>query len=84
MTAPSLRIRCAICGKLVDRWTVSYSPIDQSRTLTVWCHGASDAMVLYDHQLASITPAEIHEFEKIDRGEIEGIAFANPQLESAR
>ena len=81
LTPPPLRIRCAVCDRLVQRWQIDEIPSrpDRGRVLTVFCHGDSDAMTISDHDIAS----DQLFWQAVERGQAEGVAFATKRLEAA-
>lgn len=74
------RIRCAVCGTLVERVRITFSPDDRIRTLSVWCHGDRDEMHITDADMSRWTLDERAQWEAISEGRIEGVAFANKKL----
>lgn len=51
-----IRIMCAVCHRQVDRATDTPSDGSFSRTIRVWCHGATESMELTDAFLADAGP----------------------------
>jgi len=68
---PLLRIRCAVCNEHVDAIEVRCDWIAATRTITVWCHGATEQMTFTESQFVEDRLAEqIHQQE--------GVAFVVP------
>jgi hypothetical protein len=65
-----LRIRCAQCGRQVDRHEVWFSPARNAWRITAECHGDRDECWI--DQLA------------FDVREIEGVAFAVKRIEQVK
>lgn len=42
----NLRIRCAVCDKPVDDWTVWDEPAQRRNRIVARCHGAEDEMTI--------------------------------------
>lgn len=74
----TVRVRCAVCDKPIEKWEIEHSVMDQSRTLTVFCHGEKDAMKLTDKGLFELGPDVCRALES---GKIEGVAFTTNRLE---
>lgn len=74
-----VRIRCAICDKPVDKWTVWNNALDHSRTIEVECHGDKDTMVIRDVDLLNLSLAQLTELENQ-----EGVAFQDKRLETSK
>lgn len=74
------RVRCAICGKQVDRVTILYSESARESVLRVDCHGAVERMTVSDGDKAAWAAEERAQWEAVSRGEVEGVAFANKQI----
>ncbi|BAU93340.1 hypothetical protein MPPM_4735 [Methylorubrum populi] len=70
-----MRIRCAVCDKPVDEWTMWENPADMSRGIKVRCHGEEDSMKMTWGFLADLTPDERRRLEQS-----EGVAFATKRL----
>ncbi|XAI96283.1 hypothetical protein [Microcystis phage Mae-JY30] len=79
-----IKLRCAVCNKSVDGLELRYDPRERSRTLIARCHGDVDQMAVHDNDLQNWTAEERRQFEAIDRGEIEGLAFTTKRLGGER
>lgn len=73
-----LRIKCAICNKLVDRVETWHDPIKNCISIKVKCHGDFDEM-----SISSIDVIKLETVELNSLFEQEGIAFATKRLEIA-
>lgn len=63
-----LKIRCAVCGKLVDEWRILKRPENKSLVYQVRCHGDVDTCEIPDS-------AEV-------RNMTEGVAFTTKRIGS--
>lgn len=75
---PTLRIRCAICDKPVDRVTVMPGVYRSAFTIEAECHGETDRMEVTQIDAINLGPDGIKQLQKQ-----EGIAFLNAKLEQA-
>jgi hypothetical protein len=70
---PLPNVRCARCGKVVDRLRVMRDEASLQTNIRVWCHGETEEMDMPDDVLVTI----------IDVGDIrEGVAFVSLTLPS--
>lgn len=76
----AIRIRCAVCDKLVDRVTVSIDPIERTQSVRVDCHGAVERMSVGVDQMRNWTHEERIQWGAIALGQKEGVAFTTPQI----
>lgn len=70
-----LRIRCAICDKLVDRVYWRYDQWKGETLIEVDCHGDKDRMTITDHDIVTMTHAQLHELNSSV-----GVAFTTPRV----
>ena len=74
MNDKPLRIRCALCGKPVDRVAIWHHPRGDV-TIEAHCHGASDSMTLRAFDIDCLDQDVIRQ---IQQGE--GVAFSTLAL----
>lgn len=72
-----LRIRCAICDKLVDRVYWRYDQMKGETLIEVDCHGDKDRTTIADYDIIAMTHAQLHELNSSV-----GVAFTTPRISS--
>lgn len=75
-----IRIRCAVCDRPAADVTVETVICDEGQTISVRCNGQVDRMALSYAEMKDWPPDVARQWTAIGRGEVEGIAFATPQL----
>lgn len=75
-----IRIRCAVCNKPVDHIEMTVEPGFRDQTLIVRCHGAEQSMRFTLEQMAEWSVEEREFWQRVGRGEIEGVAFNSAGL----
>ena len=68
------RVRCAICGKMVNRVDVEFAFDVDAFYITARCHGAKDVMRLTACDIENMTPGEVAQI----MGQV-GVAFSKSE-----
>lgn len=62
-----IRIRCAVCDKVVDRWEQRFNPVNMLDEFAVQCHGERDSCAIDLRRLGCVYV-------------IDAVAFQQPKI----